>query len=214
MVSTSSSPGVRRDALRQRREIRHRGCRRRPALRRPPPARRVPPGRPAATLPSTAGTGGRPEAEAQSVQQVLRLGELQALGAIGRPRAAPRARCRPQPRKVSCARPSPLIWSSRSSTTSRLAARPARRRCATISSPLFRCRHARPAYRPAPSPTTGRTSLTPLIQNSTASSRMANRMLNAGPASSTRMRCQCGRRVKRAMQLRSVDRRPRARRAA
>ena len=46
------------------------------------------------------------------------------------------------------------------------------------------------------SPTSGRTSVSPLTQNMPQSTRMANKMLKPGPASSTTIRCQGGLRVK------------------
>ena len=45
-------------------------------------------------------------------------------------------------------------------------------------------------------PTTGRTSGEPITQSIPQSTRMAKAKLAAGPAISTRMRCQGGRRVK------------------
>ena len=97
-------------------------------------------------------------------------------------------------RTVKRATPSSLIASMRPNSTSPCeeTSRPPRRRisssarrpaCATMESGAMR-------------PTTGRTSGEPIAQSIPHSTRMANAKLAAGPASSTRMRCHGGRRVK------------------
>ena len=97
-------------------------------------------------------------------------------------------------RTASRVTPSPDMASMRPSTTSPrpcTSAPSSRMISSSARSP------ARAAGEPAATPpTTARTSGEPTIQSIPQSSRMAKAKLKPGPASSTRMRCQGGRRVK------------------
>src|SRR6059058_6153382 len=145
------------------------------------------------TCPSTGGSGG--------VQNVNPSPRKSSAGSVRRRRCSASGtrslaeRSSPElARTARSASPRELMASSSPNTTSRSPA---------TAAPLT-ARISSPGRRPAAaatepdrtSPTSGRISVTPFAHSIPHSTSTANRMLKAGPASSTTMRCHGGRRVK------------------